>query len=672
MKKFLIVVALFVALSFLAGSAVWSMLGLGNSLDIEGEAIVVTALDPGISDKWESYGGDKFGTRFSPVTELTPQNVTNLDIAWIYNSGAFNNRQQVRHHASFQTTPILIDGALIFCSQFNEVISLQPHSGEENWRFDPEVKLDLQPANRYTCRGVSHWRDKSQADTAACASRILMGTVDSRIIAVDAKTGELCKDFGDGGQVQIYPSTELRWPGELQITSAPAIAQDLVISGTSIGDNLRTSAPVGTVHAFDIRTGEPRWTFNPIPQDPQDPAFASWKNDSPHKPGHANVWSTISVDEQRGLAFIPTSSAGPDYYGGNRIGDNNYANSVVALDIETGAVKWHFQTVHHDLWDYDIPSQPGLYSVWRDGKKHDVVSLATKTGLIFVLDRDTGEPFLPIEERPVPQGAVKGEVLSPTQPFPVNTPPLVQNKLDPNDAFGVTFWDKLACKNKIASLRGEGLYTPPSEQGTLAFPFTGGGANWGSTAYDPTRNLLVVNMSNIAAYVRLTAKTGDEIQRQSIQDGAENAPMEGAPYSMERAALLSPIGLPCSPPPWGILAGVNLSSGEIVWRTTLGTTEDIAPGGIALKFGTPNFGGPIITASGLLFIGATMDDYLRAFNVQTGEELWKGRLPAGGQATPMTYQHDGRQYVVIAAGGHSPSGTRIGDSLVAFALKDTK
>lgn len=662
-------VGLFLAISFLGGSAFWAMLGLSDDLTIEGKAETVRSAPAGQGNGWAVYGGDAQGNRYSSVDQISVSNVTSLEIAWQHNSGALDGREEVRSRTAYETTPIFVEDQLIACTQFNEIIALAPDTGEELWRYDPQVPTDGRPANQFTCRGVSHWKDEN-AGEEECASRIFMGTVDARLIAVDARDGNLCDAFGENGAVTIEPSVSLRWPGELQITSAPAIIGDIVITGSAIGDNLRTDAPIGTVHAFDTRSGELLWTFNPVPRDPTDPARSTWAGNSADVTGHANVWSTISVDKERGMVFLPTSSASPDYFGGNRIGDNRYANSVVALYGQTGEIVWDFQTVHHDLWDYDVPAQPGLYQVWRDGELHDVVAQVTKTGLVFVLDRETGEGFLPIEERAVPQGGVDGEVLSPTQPFPVNTPPLVKNTLDPSDAFGVTLWDKLACSNAIASLRAEGLYTPPSEQGTLAYPFTGGGANWGSAAFDPTRNLMIVNMNNVGAFVRLTKKTGDEAVTGAIEDGAEFAPMEGAPFTMERGPLLSPLGLPCTPPPWGVLAAVDLATGEIVWRQTLGTTEDLAPGGLALSLGTPAIGGPIVTAGGVIFIGATMDDYLRAFDVETGEELWKGRLPAGGQATPMSYEYRGKQYVVIAAGGHGSAGTRQGDSLVAFALPE--
>jgi quinoprotein glucose dehydrogenase len=493
-----------------------------------------------------------------------------------------------------------------------------------------------------------------------------MGTNDARLIAIDASDGRRCERFGVNGEVRIDPGIELWWPGEFQVTSPPAVIGDTVIVGSAISDNARVVAPAGSVRAFDARTGDEKWDFDPIPRSDTSPVRDDWQGDGIPTEGHANVWAPMSVDEARGLVFLPTTSPSPDFYGGLRPGDNRHANSVVALDGETGNVEWAFQTVHHDVWDYDVPAQPGLYSVWRDGHAYDVVAQVTKTGFLFVLDRDTGEPFLPIEERPVPQGGVNGETLSRTQPFPVVTPPIVPSTIDPDDAFGITWFDKRECRGRLQSARAEGIFTPPAEQGTLLLPFTGGGANWGGAAFDPARNLLVVNMSNLAHEVQLFPADQLETMREVFHD-QEVSPQAGAPYGMKREAVLSSLGLPCTPPPWGIIAGIDLASGRIVWRRPIGTTEDLSPGpGVAL--GTPTLGGPIITAGGLVFIGATMDHYLRAFDVATGDELWRGRLPAPANATPMTYTWQGRQYVVVYAGGNARMGTALSDRLVAFAL----
>ncbi|NNL89775.1 MAG: pyrroloquinoline quinone-dependent dehydrogenase [Marinicaulis sp.] len=670
LRYILIVFIVFVAVSVFGGSLFWRMIGVGDNLEINGAAPIVRETPPGAGQGWSHYGGDAGGKRFSSADAITAENVNELEIAWSFQTGALKNREEMAFRTSFQATPIMVEDALIFCTQFNEVIAIDPGTGEKKWGYDPNVETDRRPANGYTCRGVSYWRDASAPADANCAARIFTGTVDARLIALDARTGERCSDFGIDGEVMIEPTLALRWPGEFQITSAPTLIGDVVVTGTAIGDNLRTEAPLGVVHAYDVRTGAPKWKFNPVPRDIADPARASWQGDSADIAGHANVWSTISADVERSLVFLPTSSPSPDYYGGNRAGDNKYANSVVALDSETGDVEWSYQIVHHDVWDYDLPAQPGLYQVWRDGKAHDVVAQTTKQGLVFVLDRDTGKPFLPIEERWVPQNGVDGEVLSPTQPFPVATPPIVPDTIDSGKAFGITIWDKMACARKFRVLRGDGLYTPPTTEGSLSLPGTLGGSNWGSGAFDPQRNLFIINMSNLGQAFRLHPGAPDRAAAGPLDHDAEFAPMEGAPFAMSRRFILSPVGLPCTPPPWGVLAAVDLATGEIVWRKPLGTTRDLAPGGLALPLGTPNTGGPIITAGGIIFIGAAMDNFLRAFNVSNGEELWKGRLPAGGQATPMTYEWKGRQYVVIAAGGHGRAGTQIGDHVVAFALPE--
>ncbi len=658
LRLILIILLAVIAISLLGGTAIWRILGFGDDLSIDGRAEPVRAGPSDLGAGWPAYGGDEGGNRYSSAAEITRDNVETLQTAWIHRTGAFEGREAAFHRASFQTTPILVDEALILCTQFNEIIALDPGTGTQKWEYDPQVPIDGRPGNEFTCRGVAHFARAAES-SEACQSRVFMGTVEAELIAVDTETGAPCEDFGDQGRVQIEPSLALRWPGEFQITSAPVVYQNVVITGTSISDNLRTDAPLGTVHAFDAVTGEAVWNYNPIP----------WNTDGSTRVGHANVWSTMSVDSARGLVFLPTSTASPDYFGGERPGNNENANSVVALNARTGDVVWTYQIVHHDVWDYDLPAQPGLYQIEHEGALRDVVVQVTKMGLIFVLDRDTGEPIIPVEERPVPQDGVEGELLSPTQPFPVRPGPVVPDRLDPGKAFGVTLWDKSVCSDKLKQLRQDGLYTPPTVDGTLAYPFTGGGANWGSAAYDPRRNLVVINMNNVAQSVHMHPNA-ESRSATEIDHDAEFAPMEGAPYAMSRKPIFSPLGLPCSSPPWGVIAGIDVARGEIVWRRPFGTTRDLAPGGLALKLGTPNFGGPVVTAGDLIFIGAAMDDYLRALDVETGKELWKGRLPAGGQATPMTYVWKGRQYVVIAAGGHGKSGTRIGDHVVAFALPE--
>lgn len=649
MRRIGVVIFAFLILAgaLIAGGSLPALIGGATALDVKGAA-TPNGRPPRPYNGWGYYGGDQGGNRYSALAAITPANVGALEIAWEYRTGDQARPLDLRRQAAAEGTPILVHDKLVFCTPFNEVIALHPGTGGEIWRYDPKISVAQRPANQFVCRGVAFWKE-SGSDAGACAARIFTATNDSRLIALDAATGEPCRSFGENGVVRVGADTDLVWPGEFQMTSPPAVIGDVVVIGSSISDNVRVAAPSGAVRAFDARTGAMKWTFDPAPD---------------HK--HGNVWAPISVDDARGLVFLPTSSASPDFFGGLRDGDNDFTDSVVALRGETGDVVWSFQTVHHDVWDYDLPAQPGLYKVWRDGEAHDVVAQVTKTGLVFVLDRDTGAPFLPVEERRTPQDAVVGERLSPTQPFPVATPPIVPDRLAPEEAFGLTVIDRKICESEIRRLRAEGLFTPPSLEGTLIYPFNGGGANWGGAAYDETRNLLIINMSNAAHRVTLIP-AGDVSAAKELHHDAEISPQTGVPFGVRRDLLLSPLSLPCTPPPWGVIAGVDLSSGAIVWRRRLGTTRDVA-GGIALDLGTPNFGGPIATGGGLVFIGAAMDNYLRAFSTQTGDELWKGRLPAGGQATPMTYEWEGRQFIVIYAGGHGRMTTTLGDSIVAFAL----
>jgi len=614
----------------------------------------------------EYYGYDQGGSRFAPLDQITPQNVDQLIPVWTYHTGDLKSRApDVLKRSKFEATPILTGDKLIACTPFNAVVALDPGSGRELWRYDPEIKTDYRPANMFACRGVAVWHGPTGA-TRPCTERILTATADLRLIALDLKDGRPCPGFGQDGVVRIDPGKPLLWPGEFQFTSPPAVVGDLVILGSSIGDNQRVDAPRGTVRAFDVRTGAPRWDWDPVPGRADDPDAPSW-GDGWRTAGAANVWAPIAIDEARGLVFLPTTSPSPDFYGGLRPGDNRRADSVVALKAETGVMVWSYQLVHHDLWDYDIPAQPSLATITLDGKKRDVVIQGTKQGLVFVLDRDTGEPVLPVAERPAPQGGVAGELLSPTQPFPTDLPPLGPDRITPDEAWGLTPWDRAACAQAISSARAEGRFTPPSLQGTLLMPFTGGGVNWGGLAVDGAKGVVYINSSNLLHRITLFPASDYAEMKKRFHD-KEVSPQRGAPYGMMRELLVSPLGLPCNPPPWGVLTALDLGSRKILWRAPLGTTEELNPLGLARRIGTPTFGGPLATASGLVFIGAALDDYLRAFDAKTGAELWTGRLPSAGIATPTSYLWQGRQYIVIGAGGHGEAGAPAGDTLVAFAL----
>jgi quinoprotein glucose dehydrogenase len=615
---------------------------------------IVLAFSASQEAGWSHTGGDAGGLKYSAAGDITPDTVNGLIEAWRFSTGDLERRAEaVTKRSKFEATPILNEGRLVFCSPYNEVIALDPGTGAQLWRFDAAISTEQRPANRYNCRGVTAWRDAAAVEGSACAARIFMGTNDGRLIALDAATGRRCTGFGADGEVKIEPGMDLEWPGEFQITSPPAVAGGVVVVGSAISDNRRANAPPGVVRAFDAVTGAPRWVFDPMTA-------------SGIAPGHANVWSTVSVDETRGLIFLPTSSPSPDFFGGMRPGDNRDSDSVVALRIATGEKVWAFQTVHHDVWDYDLPAQPVLATLNLDGGPRDVVIQATKQGFLFVLDRDTGEPVWPVEERAVPQGGVDGETLSSTQPFPTHTPELVPQVLDAEaDAWGVIgFWDEAACREAFKGMRNEGLYTPPSLQGTAMFPFTGGGVNWGGVAFDPVRQVLYANTTRLVH--RLTLHPAAEVERLKTL-GIEVGPQDGTPYAMTREVMLSPLGLPCNRPPWSKTVAVDLKAGRIIWESVLGTTEDRAPLGLALHTGLGGVNGVAVSAGGVVFSGGG-DSYLRAFDTASGVELWQGRLPAPGIANPMSYEWQGSQYVVIAAGGHSEAGTSMGDSIVAFRL----
>jgi quinoprotein glucose dehydrogenase len=604
--------------------------------------------------------------RYQPAVEITTENVRDLVPVWKYRTGHIKAPREALGRSKFQATPILVENRLVLCTPFNVVIALDPGSGKELWRHDPKIDLDAHPANHFNCRGVAYWRDAATPEEARCASRIFTGTNDHRLIAVDAKDGKPCAGFGENGEVRIDPEAELVWPGEFQITSPPVVAGDVVVVGSAISDNVSVKAPKGTVRAFDAKSGAPLWSFDPIPRDAESAAAQGWLAGPPAE-GHANVWAPMSADPGRGLIFLPTSSPSPDFFGGLRPGDNRHANSVVALDAKTGALRWAFQTVHHDVWDYDLAAHPLLATIRKDGQDRDVVIQATKTGLVFTLDRDTGEPVFAVEERSVPQGGVSGEALSPTQPFPVAPRPLSRSDIEAKDAWGLTPLDRSVCAGAIRKASADGIFTPPSLEGTIVFPFTGGGANWSGGAFDPATNRFYVNTSSAMHLVTLVPKEETDEDWHDAWLG-EQAPMRGAPYAMRRQMMLGPLFLPCNPPPWGLLHAIDMGTGDVAWETPLGTTEEMAPFNLALKTGTPNLGGPFATGGGLVFIGAAMDSYLRAFDAASGAELWRSKLPAGGQATPMSYVHEGRQYVVIAAGGHSELRSKKGDYVIAYAL----
>lgn len=591
-----------------------------------------------MAGSWAYYGADAGGTRYSPLKQITTANVTRLKVAWTYRTGALNPKTDLNEKAAFEATPILIDGVLYFSTPFDQVIALNPATGVELWKYDP--KIDRGKAySEVTSRGVAAWGK----------SRLFVGTLDGRLIAIDAKTGQSL------WQADLTRDVELRDRGDYQVTSPPVVYRDLVITGSSIGDNRAVDVERGIVRAFDVATGKLRWTWDPVP----------WAAHTSPRTGAANAWGVLSLDAERGLVYVPTGSASPDFYGGLRPGDNQHANSVVALHAASGELAWGFQVVHHDVWDYDVAAQPTLFTT---AKGEPAVAISTKMGLLFVLNRVTGKPIFPVTERAVPKSNVPGEESSPTQPFPA-TEPLVPSALTAAEAWGATDSDRNWCREKMQPLRAEGIYTPPSLQGSLAFPGNVGGINWGSAAVDSASSVMVVNTNRVSTLLKLIPRdqyVAETTAARKNRLSGEFGRQTGAPYSIYREFLLSPSRLPCNAPPWGTVTAVDLQTGKKLWETPLGS---FVPGA---SFGALNLGGPMITGGGLVFTAAIAEPALRAFDVKTGKEIWKTELPASAQATPMTYSIGGKQYVVICAGGHGKLGSKLGDAVVAFALDDSQ
>jgi membrane-bound PQQ-dependent dehydrogenase (glucose/quinate/shikimate family) len=630
------------------------------------------------NQEWKSVGGDVNGKKFSFSDEIDKANISKLRLKWSYDvkDADFGDVKSIPDFASritFENTPLNIRDGLYFCLGNNVVIALEAETGKRRWRFDP--KVDATGAWSLTCRGLAY-HQAAKGTGAVCESRLMMGTVDDRLAAIDLKTGALCKDFGANGFVDLKHGLGSIIPGYHYVTSPPTIIGDVVVVGERILDNQSTDTPSGVVRGFDVRTGRLLWAWDMLHQTATRQKF--YPRSTP------NAWGIFSADEQLGLVYIPTGSTTPDHFGAQRTADQDrYAASVVAVDAKTGDVRWSFQTVHHDLWDYDVAAQPSLADLNVSGNKIPAIFVATKRGEIFVLDRRDGRAIFPVTERAAPAGAVEDERLSPTQPYSTGFPSLAPRPLTEASMWGATPIDLLYCRIKFRQYAYQGQFTPPSTQGTIIYPSTPGVINWGGVSIDPIRQIMVVNSNNLASVVRLIKRTDadkmgiapyvESVTSAGVHSETSNKEFyaqAGTPYAVTVPVFTSFLGFPCNAPPWGRLSAIDIKSRRLLWSQPLGTTSEVAPLGIALPTGIMTQGGAMTTTTGITFIGAAFESTFRAFDTMSGKLLWQSKLPAPGRATPMSYTSSttGKQYVVVAAGGRSKFTRHPEAHISAFAL----
>ncbi|MFT4174059.1 MAG: glucose/quinate/shikimate family membrane-bound PQQ-dependent dehydrogenase [Rhodocyclaceae bacterium] len=664
---------------------------------------------------WPAYGGSAGGLRYAPLSQITPQNVGRLKVAWRYRTGDRPGPDDPTEITD-ENTPLKIGDLLYVCTPHSRVIALDARTGEERWKFDPHlVSIEgFKHFEHMTCRGVSYHDEAAYAAapdqsgpsatvitpaaaTRACAQRIFLPTADARLIALDAHTGVPCADFGVGGTVDLRTSIGPFKPGGYYSTSPAAVTRNLVIIGGHVSDNVSNNEPSGVIRAFDVHDGHLMWAWDSgrPEQSAPLPAGQIYTRNSP------NMWSVFSTDEALGMIYLPMGNQTPDQWGGERTAASESVSAgVVALDIATGAMRWHYQFTHHDLWDMDVGGQPTLVDIKTASGEVPALVASTKQGSIYVLDRRTGEPVVPITEVPRPQRAGQGDRTAPSQPLSAlnfSPPDLTESSM-----WGATPYDQLWCRIRFRSLRYEGMFTPPSEQGSLVYPGNFGVFDWGGISVDPTRQLLIANPDYMAFTSRLVPKTQGEVAstaptsaqlaqapgvstrvwdflgwrgpRSGQEATSENNGIKhvaGIPYDFELMAFLSPLGIPCQAPPWGYVAGVDLRTHRIAWQHKNGTIRDSSPIPLPFALGVPSLGGTVVTAGGVAFLTGTLDNYVRAYDVRDGRKLWQSRLPAGGQATPMSYADaTGKQYVLVTAGGHGSLGTKSGDYVIAYTLPD--
>ncbi|VVP39933.1 Quinate/shikimate dehydrogenase (quinone) [Pseudomonas fluorescens] len=627
----------------------------------------VTPVAAGTEQKdWAHWGNTTAGNRFAALDQINKGNIDQLQVAWTFRTGDIP--QSTGAGAEDQNTPLQIGDTVYTCTAYGKVFALDADTGAQRWKFDPQGTAP----NWQRCRGLGY-SDASAASTveqpSACTKRLFLPTGDARLIALNAETGQPCEEFGNKGTVDLTTDMGEVKPGYYQQTSTPLVAGDVVIIGGRVADNYSTGEPPGVVRAYDVRSGELVWAWDPGNPNTtkRPPAGETYTRGTP------NVWSAMSYDARLGLVYLPTGNATPDFFAGQRTEfDDKWSSSIVAIDVKTGQVRWHFQTTHHDLWDFDLPAQPLLYDVPDDkGGTQPALAQVTKQGEIFLLNRETGVPIARVEERPVPQGNVPGERYSPTQPFSVDMPSIGNQTLTESDMWGATPFDQLMCRIQFKGMRHEGVYTPPGMDRALQFPGSLGGMNWGSVSVDPNTNYMFVNdmRLGLANYM---------IPRDKIAAGASGiemgvVPQEGTPFGAMRERFLSAAGIPCQKPPFGTMSAIDLKTRKLMWQVPVGTVQDTGPLGIRMHLpipiGMPTLGASLATQSGLLFFAGTQDFYLRAFDTGNGNEIWKSRLPVGSQSGPMTYvsPKTGKQYILLTVGGARQSTDR-GDYVIAYAL----
>lgn len=611
--------------------------------------LLITGLSLCAGQEWRHWGGDAGGQKYSTLKQVNRGNVAKLQVAWTYKTGEISDGTKYATRTAFETTPLMADGVLYLTTPFNRVVALEPETGKQLWSFDPDIDK-TKAANLFISRGCSYWTDGKKR-------RILHGTQAGRLYSIDALTGKPDPAFGSNGSIDLRIGVAEKFPERSYgVTSPPVIFKNLVITGAWVSDG-DPQGPSGDVRAFDIGTGKLAWTFHTVPR-PGEFGHETWEGDSWKDRGGTNVWSVMSLDTRRGLVFLPLTSPSPDYYAAGRKGANLFGDSLVALDAATGKRVWHFQTVHHNIWDYDLPAQPALVTVKSEGKVIDAVAQVTKTGFTYLFDRATGKPVFPVEERPAPASDVPGEAAWPTQPRPVKPPPFARQSMKPEELTNVTAESRAFCEGVMKDAVLRPMFTPIGLQTTVLFPGTNGGTNWGGASFDPQTRTLYVNSMDVGMVFRQEKRPEGSLVAYRNRGVGTNS-----------SRFWDPDLYPCQQPPWGHLTAIDLDKGEFRWRVTLGEYDELTKRGVA-PTGTPNLGGSLVTAGGLVFIAASNDARFRAFDKDTGKTLWQTRLPASGHANPMTFwsAKTGKQYVVIAAGGGNKYNTTYADSLMVFAL----